>query len=221
MTHTFFPSSNPLLPPTPAPGPGEGVSRAVRPPKMAQDGSKRASERSRLKMASKIAQDLKIARHADVAQLTHNMRPRGPSTAPRGYGATGLQLGDSRGDEELPGGPGEDGGWGEILSADRVNVSRKLGGERSYPRTSNGSYVTRSRASGLSGEAEGFLEGGKPEAQGKAMRTSLIASTLNLFPHHRPSGLRPLSSPSWPHPQPPSDDGPDALAQLSIYGSTD
>ena len=127
----FFPFGEGFThPPTPSPGPGGGVLRAVRPPKMAQDGSKRASERSRLKMASKIAQDLKIARHADMAQLTHNMRPRGPSTAPRGYGATGLQLGDSRGDEELPGGPGEDGGWGEILSADRVNVSRKLGGER-------------------------------------------------------------------------------------------
>ena len=87
-------------------------------------------------MASKIAQDLKIARHADMAQLTHNMRPRGPSTAPRGYGATGLQLGDSRGDEELPGGPGEDGG-NSFRSAERELSSID----------SNGSYVVRSRAS--------------------------------------------------------------------------
>ena len=115
-----------------------------------------------------------------MAQLTHNMRPRGPSTAPRGYGATGLQLGDSRGDEELPGGPGEDGGkfFPRIASTSRENSAER----ESYPRTSNGSYVTRSRASGLSGEAEGFLEGGKPEAQGKAMRTSLIASTPQPLP---------------------------------------
>ena len=170
-------------------------------------------------MASKIAQDLKIARHADMAQLTHNMRPRGPSTAPRGYGATGLQLGDSRGDEELPGGPGEDGGkfFPRIASTSRENSAER----ESYPRTSNGSYVTRSRASGLSGEAEGFLEGGKPEAQGKAMRTSLIASTSSLITVPRASGLHPrprglilslrqMMGPMRWH-----------SSVLSIYGSTD
>ena len=216
MTHTFFllPFFQPPSSPYPRPWTWRGGFASGQ---TAQDGPRWLQEGLRaLKMASKIAQDLKIARHGSANSQHAPKRPQHRPTGIWGYGPTTRRQPRRRG---APGRPR--GGWGEILSSDRVNVSRKLGGERSYPRTSNGSYVTRSRASGLSGEAEGFLEGGKPEAQGKAMRTSLIASTLNLFPHHRPSGLRPSSSPSWPHPQPPSDDGPDALAQLSIYGSTD
>ena len=45
-------------PPTPSPGPGRGGPRAVRAPKMAQDGSKRASESPRWPPRS-----LKIAQH--------------------------------------------------------------------------------------------------------------------------------------------------------------
>ena len=135
-------------------------------------------------MASKIAQDLKIARHGSANSQHAPKRPQHRPTGIWGYGATTRRQPRRRG---APGRPR--GGWGEILSSDRVNVSRKLGGEREL--SSNGSYVTRSRASGLSGEAEGFLEGGKPEAQGKAMRTSLIASTSSLITVPRASGLHP------------------------------
>ena len=56
---SYFPFGEGFTPPpTPSPGPGGGVPRAVRAPKMAQDGSKRASERSRWLLRS-----LKIAQH--------------------------------------------------------------------------------------------------------------------------------------------------------------
>ena len=127
----IFPSSNPLLPlrggvyPSPYPlpwtwrGPVAGRWSAQDGPRWLQEGLRA------LKMASKIAQDLKIARHGSANSQHAPKRPQHRPTGIWGYGPTTRRQPRRRG---APGRPR--GGWGEILSSDRVNVSRKLGGER-------------------------------------------------------------------------------------------
>ena len=207
LGHTIFPSSNPLLPlrggvyPSPYPLPWTWRGPVAR-GWSAQDGPRWLQEGLRaLKMASKIAQDLKIARHGSANSQHAPKRPQHRPTGIWGYGATTRRQPRRRG---APGGPR--GGWGKFfpLGGERVILDRL---ER---------FLRGALACILSGEAEGFLK-----TRGPREGDEDEPHRLNLFPHHRPSGLRPLSSPSWPHPQPPSDDGPDALAQLSIYGSTD